>query len=265
MGENCLETLTELENIDDDVERQKIKMSKTTDASFAEEVGVDTYPALVFFKDGVPNLYEGDLGVEEEVLDWLTEMKEETQYLAVFFYKQNCRTCDQVIAELENIDDECDMYGIQMVKLKDPPLAKRYGIKTFPALVYFRNGNPLAFDGDLKSEESVLEWLVDDDNRELEDEIEAVNFRMLDKLLETSPLMAVFFYDDECVECETILDQLENIDDEADIYGIDFVKNNDPHAAKQYSIYNTPALVYFRKMTPIVYDGDLMDDERILE
>lgn len=42
---------------------------------------------------------------------------------------------------------------------------KRYGIKTFPALVYFRNGNPLTFDGDLKSEESVLEWLVDDDNR----------------------------------------------------------------------------------------------------
>ena len=69
----------------------------------------------------------------------------------------------------------------------------RYGIKTFPALVYFRNGNPLTFDGDLKSEESVLEWLVDDDNRELEDEIEAVNYRMLDKLLESSPLMAVFF------------------------------------------------------------------------
>ena len=85
------------------------------------------------------------------------------------------------------------MYGIQMVKLKDPPLAKRYGIKTFPALVYFRNSQPLTFDGDLKSEESVLEWLVDDDIRELEDEIEAVNFRMLDKLLETSPLIAVFF------------------------------------------------------------------------
>ena len=134
-------------------------MAKTTDASFAEEVGVDSFPALVFFKDGVPNLYEGDLAVEEEVLDWLTEMKvenhielitrpmletmvEETQYLAVFFCKinisennfynfyfftdkQNCRTCDQVISELENIDDECDMYGIQMVKLKDPPLAKR--------------------------------------------------------------------------------------------------------------------------------------------
>ena len=34
---------------------------------------------------------------------------------------------------------------------------------------------------------------MDDDNRELEDEIEAVNFRMLDKLLSTSSLIAVFF------------------------------------------------------------------------
>jgi hypothetical protein len=40
--------------------------------------------------------------------------------------KQNCRTCDQVISELENIDDDCDMFGIQLVKLKDPQLAKRY-------------------------------------------------------------------------------------------------------------------------------------------
>ena len=67
---------------------------------------------------------------------------------ALITVKQNCRTCDQVLAELENIDDECDEYGIQMVKLQDPPLAKRYGIKTFPSLVYFRNGNPLTFDGE---------------------------------------------------------------------------------------------------------------------
>lgn len=34
-----------------------------------------------------------------------------------------------------------------MVKIQDPQLAKRYSIKTFPALVYFRNGNPLLYDG----------------------------------------------------------------------------------------------------------------------
>ena len=44
-------------------------------------------------------------------------------------------------------DDECDAYGIHMVRINDPPLAKRYGIKTYPSIVYFRNGNPLTYDG----------------------------------------------------------------------------------------------------------------------
>lgn len=77
--------------------------------------------------------------------------------------------------KIRKIDDECDTYGIHMVKIADPQLAKRYGITTFPALVYFRNGNPLLYEGELKNEEAVLEWLTDDDNRELADEIEAVN------------------------------------------------------------------------------------------
>lgn len=47
--------------------------------------------------------------------------------------------------------------------------------------------------GDLQNEESVLEWLVDDDNRELADEIESVNGRMLERLLDESPFLAVFF------------------------------------------------------------------------
>jgi hypothetical protein len=45
-----LTILTELENIDDDVDRQKIAMVKTTDEEFAAEVGVETFPSLVFFK-----------------------------------------------------------------------------------------------------------------------------------------------------------------------------------------------------------------------
>lgn len=64
------------------------------------------FPGLVTFNDGIPNVYEGDLEAEEEVLDWLIEMKveshielitrpmlenmvEEIQYLAVFF----CKCC----------------------------------------------------------------------------------------------------------------------------------------------------------------------------
>ena len=47
--------------------------------------------------------------------------------------------------------------------------------------------------GDLKNEKNVLEWLVSSDNRELDDAIEHVNMKMLKKLLQSTPLMAVFF------------------------------------------------------------------------
>ncbi|XP_049785765.1 uncharacterized protein LOC126188248 isoform X2 [Schistocerca cancellata] len=279
--DQCKIILEELENIDDDCDRHGITFIKTQDATVAEEYGVSDFPSLVYFERAIPNVFEGDLAEEEEVLQWLItqktedrielitrvmleEMVEKTQYLAVYFYKASCHICDEIIEGLEHIDDECDVFGIHMVKILDPQLAKRYSIKTFPALVYFRNGNPLLFEGDLQNEESVLEWLIDDDNRELADEIEAVNVRMLERLLEESHLLAVFFYDEDCPECDEILEALEQIDGEADQFGIDMVKINDPKALRQYNIVNSPSLVYFRKKIPLLYDGDLHDEEKVL-
>ncbi|CAH1647258.1 unnamed protein product [Spodoptera littoralis] len=281
--EQCAGILEELENIDDDCDRHEIKFVKTQDYSIAESYGVTDFPVLVYFENNVPNVYEGSLAEEEEVLQWLITQKtedrielitrvmlenmvEETQYLAVYFYKLNCHICDHILEGLESIDDECDVYGIHMVKIQDPQLAKRYSIKTFPAMVYFRNGNPLLFEGDLQNEESILEWLIDDDNRELADEIESVNERMLERLLYESHLLVVFFYDDEdCAECEEILESLEQIDGEVDQFGIDFVKIASQEAAATYNIVNIPSLVYFRKQIPMLYDGDLHQVDRILQ
>ncbi|XP_045519789.1 uncharacterized protein LOC123711315 isoform X2 [Pieris brassicae] len=281
--EQCTGILEELENIDDDCDRHGIKFVKTQDYSIAESFGATDFPVLVYFENSIPNVYEGSLAEEEEVLQWLITQKtedrielitrvmlekmvDETQYLAVYFYKLNCHICDHILEELEKIDDECDVYGIHMVKIQDPQLAKRYSIKTFPAMVYFRNGNPLLFEGDLQNEESILEWLIDDENRELADEIESVNDRMLERLLYESHLLAVFFYDDEdCPECQEILEALEQIDGEVDQFGIDFVKIASPEAATQYNIINIPSLVYFRKRVPMPYDGDLHQVDRVLQ
>ena len=93
-------------------------------------------------------------------------------------------------------------------------------------MIYFRNGNPLIFDGDLRQEEQVLEWLIEDENRELADEIEDVNGRMLEKLINDKPFIAVLFYTKECIECDEAIASMETIDDEADVFGIDFVKGN---------------------------------------
>ncbi|XP_022229054.2 uncharacterized protein LOC111078586 isoform X3 [Drosophila obscura] len=279
--EQCTKVLEELENIDDDCDKHGITFVKTRDFSVADGYGVHEYPALVYFEGGIPNVFEGELSEEEEVLQWLITQKtedrielitrqmletmvEETQYLAVYFYKINCNICDQILEGLELIDDECDVFGIHMVKIQDPQLAKRYSIKTFPALVYFRNGNPLLFEGDLQNEQSVLEWLIDDDNRELADEIEEVNERMLDRLMAESTLLVVFFYDDDCAECEEILEELEEIDGEADMFGIDFVKIASMEAAKKYEIVNIPSLVYYRKQVPVLYDGDMHQHDKVL-
>ncbi|XP_076628680.1 hulk isoform X2 [Colletes latitarsis] len=280
--EQCVGILEELENIDDDCDRHGITFVKTQDYKVAEDYGVTEFPVLVYFENQVPNMFEGELSVEEEVLQWLITQKtedrielitrvmletsvEETQYLAVYFYKQNCHICDEILEGLEKIDDECDVFGIHLVKIQDPQLAKRYSIKTFPALVYFRNGNPLLFEGDLQNEQSVLEWLIDDDNRELADEIESVNERMLERLLDESPFLAVFFYDEDCPECNDIMEALEKIDGEADLFGIDFVKVFGTEAAEKYEILNVPSLVYFRKKTPLIYDGDLTQEDKILQ
>ena len=74
----CPQVLNGLENIDDDASRQDVQLIKTSDPEFIREVaGVESLPRLVFYCDGVPNLYEGDLTAEEEVLDWVIEMKVE--------------------------------------------------------------------------------------------------------------------------------------------------------------------------------------------
>ncbi|XP_046465010.1 uncharacterized protein hlk isoform X1 [Neodiprion pinetum] len=280
--EQCAGILEELENIDDDCDRYGITFVKTQDYKIAEDYGVTDFPVLVYFEKQTPNVFEGELSEEEEVLQWLITQKtedrielitrvmleasvEDTQYLAVYFYKQNCHICDEILDGLERIDDECDVFGIHMVKIQDPQLAKRYSIKTFPALVYFRNGNPLLFEGDLQNEDSVLEWLIDDDNRELADEIESVNDRMLERLLDESPFLAVFFYDEDCPECDEIMEALEKIDGEADLFGIDFVKIASAEAAEKYNVLNVPSLVYFRKKTPLIYDGDLNQEDKVLQ
>lgn len=48
--------------------------------------------------------------------------------------------------------------------------------------------------------------------------------------------------------------ELEQIDDETDAFGVDFVKINDKRLAKQFGIKNFPALTYFRYMVKVLFN-----------
>ena len=52
---------------------------------------------------------------------------------------------------------------------------------------------PLVYDGDMHDADRVLDWLTAQDVFEVKDEIEEVNRRMLEKLLEDNDFVAVYF------------------------------------------------------------------------
>jgi len=61
----------------------------------------------------------------------------------------------------------------------------------------------------------------------------------------------------ECKKCVKALQELENIDDEADQLGIGFVKIADEALADEYNLEQLPALVYYRHQIPIIYTSKL--------
>ena len=75
------------------------------------------------------------------------------------------------------------------------------------------------YEGDLKDEETVLEFLTDDDNFSMGDKIEEVDAENLINIIETDPYVSVFFYDDT-KESSKALEHMEDIDDETDVFNI---------------------------------------------
>ena len=47
----------------------------------------------------------------------------------------------RMLRHLELVDDEASEFGVRMVKIDDPLMAKKYGHRNPPGLGYFRQGN----------------------------------------------------------------------------------------------------------------------------
>lgn len=113
--------------------------------------------------------------------------------------------CDNILDELENIDDELDETGIIFVTTEDTVIAKKYGIKHFPTLAFFRNKDPLIYTGDLDDEDEVLSWITDEDTLEIPGKIEEVNARMLENILDENDYIVVFFCTSIAIQSSTSL------------------------------------------------------------
>jgi len=133
---------------------------------------------------------------------------------------------------------------------------------------------------ELSREEDVLEWLVANKSTgDEEDVIEDVTSKTLNTLIGNIDNLVVLFcsyffliFDFICFdfvswyalvfaddhgdeESMQALNELEKIDDDCDKHGIQFVKIDDKKAAEEFGIDDLPAIVYFEKQIPNVYDG----------
>jgi hypothetical protein len=59
--ESCTAILEDLETIDDDTDKHGIQFVKSKDSKLASEIGIFSFPALVYYETGVPIMYNGKL------------------------------------------------------------------------------------------------------------------------------------------------------------------------------------------------------------
>ena len=67
----CDEAIKQLEQIDDDTDAVGVKFVKTDDAEFASEFGISEFPAILYFEDKEPSIYDGNckiLGLDSDLI-----------------------------------------------------------------------------------------------------------------------------------------------------------------------------------------------------
>ena len=209
----------------------------------------------------VINLVEG-ADIEEVTDDMLEKMILKESKLAVLFYEENEAESSLVLTALEEIDDDLDELDVLFVKINEATVASEFGIDDRPSLVIFEKGIPNLYLGNLNHADEVLEWIIGEISGD--HTVEVVTDAMLDRLINTHPHVAAFFYDKNSEESLKSLEVLETIDD--DVYDhsqIKMVKIDDPDEALEYGLKSLPALVFFEHKMPNIYEGSLLDPHKV--
>jgi len=225
--------------------------------------GVIVFAIILNFTTGLVTPPE-EYSIEDVTRERLDKLLDTTPFMAVYWYARNCKRSENILKDMELIDDDAKKSNIEFVKINDKRFGKSFGIKKFPALTFCRGREVMIFEGDMKDEEAVLEFITDEDNMAMPDKIEDVNAEQLINIVESDPFVTVFFYDESKTSSKA-LEHMEDIDDETDVFNIRFLRINDPELAEDYTLPRIPCLVFFRREIPIVYPGDVNDENEMLE
>jgi len=275
------DALQVLEEIDDDLDEVGIMFVKLDDEKEAAEYGIESFPTLVVFENGIPNLYDGTFESGEKIMEWIvaestgdntieivTDNMLDTivanyDHVAVVFYKKGEEESESFIEMLEHIDDEAteNEISIKIVRIDDDAEAEEYGIESFPTLVYFDKKIPNIYSGEMKTVD-ILIWMMEQAEGS---HIEEVSEELLATLIKKHDDITVFFYDKDVKQERALLEELENFDHILEEEGVTLVKIDDPAAAERFNVEVVPNVVHFQFKDPHYYNGDLTNEKKIIQ
>lgn len=193
--------------------------------------------------------------VGDEDLLQLIRTKEK---LIVLFSKDNCATCVKFSKELENLEDDFFKHmNAETVETANSHIARLYSPTKEPAVVFFRHGVPLLYNGEPNMHEMYPFF---------EQNQEPVVKELTDKIFEHITQVAtgattgdwlVMFYGASCVECQRLHAVWEGVG--AALRGRINVARVDAsvagaNTAKRFKVNKLPTFLFFRLGKVYKYD-----------
>lgn len=257
---------------------------KLESAEDAKHYDLYNLPAVVHYEEGIPNVYDDDM-TKEAIEQWLDDLKigphigkatpamlktmtEEEEYVAVLFLNncdKNMESCEATLDELENIAEALEDIGVVFVYVDDETYAAKMSITAFPAIMFFRNGEQINFEGHVENEMAVLKFVTDLNNLMIPGKIEEIGISMLEFLMKERRDVFALLYEEGDGRAKKILQRLESIDNELDKDNIILVKCSDEDVEEQYGLGYLPRLVYFEGGVPEPFVGDEQNPQEILK
>lgn len=183
--------------------------------------------------------------------DELLNLFKSEKYVVVLFTKRDCEQCDNFENELIHLrEDLVDTLNAWVVKAVSSQLVRLYNQNKEPALVFFRHGVPLLYEGPA-NDELILHTFTENKEpivRELSDD----NFEHLTQASSgaTTGDWFVMFYSTDCVECQRLQARWEAVGAKLRTrLNVARVNRQTVGAvtARRFGVWEVPTFIFFRQ------------------
>ncbi|CAD0197438.1 unnamed protein product [Chrysodeixis includens] len=182
--------------------------------------------------------------------DDLLELIREKEKLIVIFSKPNCDKCVEFESHLDNLQDDFKKHlNAVSVKATNSHLARLYNPAKEPALVFFRHGVPLLFNGE--PDENEIYGFFEKNQAPAVKELTDKIFEHITQAATgaTTGDWFVMFYGASCVECQRLHAVWESVG--ATLKGRINVARMDANlaglnTAKRFRVTKLPSFLFFR-------------------